>query len=75
MSGGTFVVINVVLMAAIFVAIVGICAWGIIAQRRDQADPAGVRRTRRIGRPQPRSVGATDSRPRPQTRVIRPYTS
>lgn len=88
MSAGIAVAINIVLMAAIFAAIVGICAWGIVSQRRDVSAIYGWRRTRSQPRttqpsqPQtshphpahPHPAGATHSR----TRVgqpVRPYAS
>jgi hypothetical protein len=91
MSAGIAVAINIVLMGAIFAAIVGICAWGIVSQRRDVSAIYGWRRTRsqpRTSQPTlPRTSQPTlprTSQPHPtgamqsRTRVrqpVRPYAS
>jgi hypothetical protein len=83
MSTGIAVAINIVLMGAIFAAIVGICAWGIVSQRRDVSVIYGWRRTRseprtsRASQPrtnQPHSTGAIQSRTRVR-QPVRPYAS
>jgi hypothetical protein len=83
MSAGIAVAINIVLMGAIFAATVGICAWGIVSQRRDVSAIYGWRRTRsqprtsqpskpRTSRPHP--TGAMQSRARVR-QPVRPYAS
>ncbi len=75
MSAGIALAINIVLMAAIFAAIVGICAWGIVSQRRDVSAIYGWRRTRSHPRTsQPRPAAASQSRPRVR-QPVRPYAS
>jgi hypothetical protein len=83
MSAGIAVAINIVLMGAIFGAIVGICAWGIVSQRHDVSAIYGWRRTRsqpRTSQPaqprtsQPHPTGAVQSRGR-VGQPIRPYAS
>jgi hypothetical protein len=75
MSAGIAVAINIVLMGAIFAAIVGICAWGIVSQHRDAFATYGWRRTRsrpRTSHPHP--TGAMQSRARVR-QPVSPYAS
>jgi hypothetical protein len=83
MSAGIALAINIVLMGAIFVAIVGICAWGIVSQRRDVSAIYGWRRTRsqprttqpsQPRRSHPHPAGAMQSRARVR-QPVRPYAS
>jgi hypothetical protein len=83
MSAGIAVAINIVLMGAIFAVIVGICAWGIVSQRRDVSAIHGWRRTRsqpRTSQPShprtshPHPTGAMQSRTRVR-QPVRPYAS
>jgi len=81
MSAGIAVAINIVLMGAIFAAIVGICAWGIVSQRRDVSTIYGwrTRSQPRTSQPHPRTsqphaTGAMQSRARVR-QPVRPYAS
>jgi hypothetical protein len=83
MSAGIAIAINIILMGAVFAAIVGICAWGIVSQRRDVPAIYGWRRTRSQPRTiqssqarttQPHPTGAMQSRARVR-QPVRPYAS